>query len=203
MRHEFSTRRAVMSIFDPAVDFIDSKDIPCNNWIHWLVRDDRLHMNVAVRSNDIMWGFSGINAFEWSVLHELMATWLNVDVGEITFFASSFHLYERHEQRARAIVEQFPGITCSNYAIHSPPFQTKWDDFDELLRQWFILESGMQTSPESFDDAVLGFPDPLLRHFLLLIQVYHGARLALPIPPIHTPLPSPPPPIPTLHTTQP
>jgi len=181
MRHELSTRRAVMSIFDPAVDFIDSKDIPCNNWIHWLVRDDRLHMNVAVRSNDIMWGFSGINVFEWSVLHELMATWLNVDVGEITFFASSFHLYEHHEHRARAIVEQFPGITCYDYGIDSPRFQTKWDDFDELLRQWFILESGVQTSPESLDDAVLGFPDPLLRHFLLLIQLYHSAGLGWPI----------------------
>ena len=181
MRQELSTRRAVMSIFDPAVDFIDSKDIPCNNWIHWLVRDDRLHMNVAIRSNDIMWGFSGINAFEWSVLQELMATWLNVDVGEITFFASSFHLYEQHKQRARAIVEQFPGITCYEYGIGSPRFQTKWDDFDELLRQWFILESGVQTSPESLDDAVFGFPDPLLRNFLLLIQLYHGAKLGWPI----------------------
>jgi thymidylate synthase len=177
MRNEMSTRRAVVSIFDPAVDFIDSKDIPCHNWIHWLVRDDRLHMNVAVRSNDIMWGFSGINAFEWSVLHELMATWLNVNAGEITFFASSFHLYEYHEQRAHTIVEQFPGITCYEYGIDSPRFQTTWDDFDELLRQWFILESGVQTSPESLDDAVLGFPDPLLRNFLLLIQLYHGARL--------------------------
>src|SRR5260370_32779014 len=63
MRHELSTRRAVMSIFDPAVDFIDSKDIPCNNWIHWLVRDDRLHINVPVRSNDLICGFSCLNSF--------------------------------------------------------------------------------------------------------------------------------------------
>jgi thymidylate synthase len=66
LRHELSTRRAVMSIFDPAVDFIDSKDIPCNNWIHWLIRDGQLHMNIAVRSNDIMWGFSGINTFYYN-----------------------------------------------------------------------------------------------------------------------------------------
>jgi thymidylate synthase len=181
MRHELSTRRAVMSIFDPAIDFKDSKDIPCNNWIHWLVRDGRLHMNVAIRSNDIMWGFSGINAFEWSVLHELMASWLNVDVGEIALFASSFHLYEHHEQRARTILKKFPGLTCYDYGIDSPRFKTKWDDFDELLRQWFILESGMQISPESLDDAVLGFPDPLLRNFLLLMQLYSGACLGWPI----------------------
>lgn len=177
LSRELSTRRAVMSIFDPAADFIESKDIPCNNWLHWLVRDGRLHMNVAVRSNDIMWGFSGINAFEWSVLHECMATWLNVDVGEITFFASSLHLYEHHEQRAQAIVERFPGITCYDYGIGSPRFQTAWDNFDELLRYWFVLESRMQTAPDSLDSAILQFPDPLLRNFLLLIQLYHGAQI--------------------------
>lgn len=181
LHRELTSRRAVMSIFDPALDFIDSKDIPCNNWIHWLIRDDQLHMNVVVRSNDIMWGFSGINSFEWSVLHELMASWLNVEVGEVTFFASSFHLYERHKQRAYAIVEQFPSITCYDYGIDSPHFQTRWDDFDELLHQWFALEASIRTSPSSFDDAILGLPDPLLRHFLLLIQLYHGAQLGWPI----------------------
>jgi thymidylate synthase len=177
LRHELNSRRAVMSIFDPALDFGASKDIPCNNWIHWLIRDNRLYMNVAIRSNDIMWGFSGINTFEWSVLHELMAYWLDVDVGEITLFASSFHLYKHHTQRAHAIVDQFPGSTCYDYGITAPRFQTKWNDLDELLHYWFMLESYTRTSPESFDTAILGFPDPLLRHFLLLIQLYNGARL--------------------------
>ncbi|HEU5383927.1 MAG TPA: thymidylate synthase [Ktedonobacteraceae bacterium] len=177
LRLELSSRRAVMSIFDPSIDFVSSKDIPCNNWIHWLIRDNRLHMNIVLRSNDIMWGFSGINTFEWSVLHELMATWLNVDVGEATFLASSFHLYERHRQRAQSIIEQFPGTTCYDYGIYSPRFQTRWEDFGELLRYWFSLESGVRFSPDSLDDAVLGFPDPLLRHFLILIQLYHGARI--------------------------
>jgi thymidylate synthase len=170
-----------MSLFDPALDFVDSKDIPCNNWIHWLVRDDRLYMNIAIRSNDIMWGFSGINTFEWSVLHELMANWLHVDVGELTFFVSSFHLYMRHKQRAHAIVEQFPGVTCYDYGIDAPRFQTKWDDFDELLRQWFALEAHIRTSPEAHDNAILRFSDPLLRHFLLLIQLYDGAQFGWPI----------------------
>lgn len=134
-------------------------------------------MNVAIRSNDIMWGFSGINMFEWSVLHELLASWLNIDVGELTFFASSFHLYEHHKRRACAIVEQFPGITCYDYGIRGPRFQTKWDDFDELLHHWFALEAAIRTSPEALDNAILGVSDPLLRHFLLLIQLYNGALL--------------------------
>jgi thymidylate synthase len=181
LRHELNSRRAVISLFDPALDFVDSKDIPCNNWIHWLVRDEELYMNIALRSNDIMWGFSGINTFEWSVLHELMANWLHVGVGELTFFASSFHLYEHHKQRAHAIVEQFPGVTCYDYGIDAPRFQTEWDDFDELLRQWFALEARIRISPEALDDAILRFSDPLLRQFLFLIQLYNGAQRGWPI----------------------
>lgn len=177
LRHEPNSRRAVMSIFDPSQDFVESKDIPCNNWIHWLVRDDRLHMNVAIRSNDIMWGFSGINMFEWSVLQELVAFWLNVKVGELTFFASSFHLYERHTQRAHTIIELFPSMTCYEYGIEPPHFQTTWEDFDNLLHRWFTLEIISRTSPESLDEAIIEISDPLLQHFLLLIQLYNGALL--------------------------
>ena len=54
-----ATRRAVMALFDPDRDFVESKDIPCNNWLHLLVRSNDLHLNVTVRSNDVWWGFSG------------------------------------------------------------------------------------------------------------------------------------------------
>ena len=83
------SRRAVMTIFDPKLDFVDSKDIPCNLAIHWLIRDGFLNMKVFQRSSDIWWGFSGINTFEWSVLHQLMASWLNVHVGTLAYFISS------------------------------------------------------------------------------------------------------------------
>ncbi len=80
------SRRAVISLFDPEIDFQDSKDIPCNNWLHFLVRDGRLHLNVAARSTDIWFGFSAINGFEWSVLLEMMARWLKLDVGTDLFY---------------------------------------------------------------------------------------------------------------------
>jgi len=40
-----------------------------------MIRDGKLHMNVIVRDNDAVWGFSEINSFEWSVLQEMMAYW--------------------------------------------------------------------------------------------------------------------------------
>ena len=60
------SRRAVMTLWDPEEDLArDSKDIPCTNWLH-LQREGeeagRLSLSVTVRSNDLIWGFSAVNA---------------------------------------------------------------------------------------------------------------------------------------------
>lgn len=100
------SRQAVIMIYDPTIDTgVSSKDIPCNQWLQFMIRDGKLIMGVVVRSNDVMWGFSGINMFEWSVLHEMIANWLNVEVGKATYYVGSMHVYERHWKRARKILD--------------------------------------------------------------------------------------------------
>lgn len=112
------TRRAVISLWDPALDFESSKDIPCNNWIHSMIRNERLHMSIAVRSNDAIWGASGINWFEWSVMMELMACCADSNVGEMTYFADSYHIYSRHYDKVENIMSSVrsKGI-CSMYEM--------------------------------------------------------------------------------------
>ena len=73
LREDPDTRRAVFTIYDPSTDSQPGKDIPCNNWVHFLARDGKLHAHVAIRSNDVMWGWSGINSFEWSILNQVVA----------------------------------------------------------------------------------------------------------------------------------
>ncbi len=67
------SRRAVAVLYDPSRDMVDSLDVPCNNWLHFLRRDGQIHLHVVARSTDIWWGFSGINIFEWALLLEMMA----------------------------------------------------------------------------------------------------------------------------------
>lgn len=169
-----STRQAVMVLYDPARDFVKSKDIPCNNWLHWIIRDDRLHLNVVIRSNDIVWGFSGINAFEWSVLHEMIAYWLKIEMGEITYFATSFHLYEKHYARAQQIVDNFPGATCYDFEIYSARFQTPIEEFDDAIKQWFAAEEAIRANPGAEIDASLAPKDPLLYNALQTIRLKWG-----------------------------
>jgi thymidylate synthase len=123
-----------------------------------------------------MWGFSGINTFEWSVVQEMLAYWTGVSVGTATFFISSLHLYSRHEPRAPEMVRRFPNVTCYETGIRSVPFGTRLPDFDQALRDWFALEGLVREDPDRARAAVEVYPDSLLRHFLALLRIYAGAR---------------------------
>jgi thymidylate synthase len=137
-----TTRRAVMSIFDPVEDFVrGSKDIPCNNWIHSMIRDEKLHTTVAVRSNDVIWGMSGINLFEWSVIMGLFAACTDTKIGELCYLADSCHIYDRHYDRAKKIVDSFNTfISMYDMGFSSIPIVVKdLDDWYEQLSYLMVL----------------------------------------------------------------
>jgi thymidylate synthase len=166
-----SSRRAVMSLFDPELDFRDSADIPCNNWLHFLVRDGRLNLNVVARSTDIWFGFSAINAFEWSVLLEMMARWLHLEMGELTFFTSSLHLYCEFEDRARTILESHAGAV--DYASPGCSFRydTDWERSAEAHGQWMGLEHRLRAGAD-LEDLHMPFSDPMLVAYVRAIDIF-------------------------------
>lgn len=144
-----NSRRAVMQIFDPELDFVQTKDVPCNNWLSFIIRDGKLHTHVAVRSNDAFWGLSGINYFEWTIVGQVLAYLVGVEPGSLTFSTTSLHLYEHHWERAGKIAqESLPGSTEPRFRemmawVGSPApggeipdhFQDRWSLFEEALDQ--------------------------------------------------------------------
>ena len=156
LREDPTTRRAVFAIYDPAVDSAPGKDIPCNNWVHFLARDGKLHAHVAIRSNDAMWGWSGINSFEWSILTQVVAAYAGLMPGTITYDISSLHLYERHYDKAQRIIDQTlladneldAGMWNDEFPKDSPWFsqQDAKLPLDEQLSLWFKLEEDIRTS---------------------------------------------------------
>jgi thymidylate synthase len=166
-----TTRQAVMMLFDPAKDFEPSKDIPCNNWLSWLVREDQLHLSVALRSNDIWWGLSGINAFEWSVLQEIMAFWIGVEIGHLEFYAASFHLYAEHYDPASDVIEGYHGLSPYDFGITRTSFATPWEDFATRLERWFALEAAIRGEPERPLGGHGSTGDPLFDSFLNIVHL--------------------------------
>jgi thymidylate synthase len=165
------TKRAVATIFDPARDYVETLDVPCNNWLHFLHRDGLLHLHVAVRANDAIWGFSGINTFEWSVLHELMATTMGWKVGKLSWFVGTLHIYERHFETARQILRQRGIRSPYEFGIESPPITIGLDQLDDTLQQVFVVDElahrgdhfGARVENKAIDDPFFSAAATMLR----------------------------------------
>lgn len=56
LKQDRDTRRAVVGLWDPYKDGLDRNDIACNNIVNFLIRGDKLHTTVDIRSNDFIWG---------------------------------------------------------------------------------------------------------------------------------------------------
>jgi thymidylate synthase len=169
-----NTKRAVMSIFDPASDFGDSKDIPCNNWLHFLRRDDRLHLNVAVRANDVIWGFSGINVFEWSVLQEVMAVTAGARPGNLHWFVGTMHVYERHYATAEKILRNTAPSSPYHYGVSNLAVTTGVDGLDRQLEH--VLDAEQAARRGEYVQRIPGLTDPFFTAGVRMMQIYNMLR---------------------------
>lgn len=170
------TRRAVFTIYNPAVDNEPGKDIPCNNWVHFIPRNGVLHGHVAIRSNDLFWGWSGINAFEWTSLLQVVSGLTGMKAGSLTFSISSLHLYERHWAKAEEIIKLNGAYTSERYQ-QSPTFEFDGSlaEFDTLVARWFEIEA--QIRKGGISSALLHqistFREPMLRSWLFVLLAWH------------------------------
>lgn len=92
-------RQAVLQIWDKDLDLprnkVVSKDIPCNLVSHLLIRDDKLHWLQIMRANDLIWG-TPVNFIQFTILQEMIAGWLDVEVGKYNHVSNNLILFERH-----------------------------------------------------------------------------------------------------------
>lgn len=92
------TRQAYISIFDGKEKDEYTYDTPCTLSIGFYVLPllyDTLNMTVTMRSNDLIYGFCN-DQYCFSKLLSLVATELNLKVGNYFHFAQNLHIYEQH-----------------------------------------------------------------------------------------------------------
>ncbi len=133
------SRQAVIAIWDPVVDTTPGKDKACNTFLQFQSRGGLLYLTVNVRSNDVMWGWSGINAFEWSTLQEMVASLLGIQVGDLTFNIGSLHLYAPHWKRAETV--RYEDLSYDTVAFNPDRIFTTVDELDRLIVRWFEWEA--------------------------------------------------------------
>jgi thymidylate synthase len=93
-----SSRQVVLQIWDAAVDLPDqdgtptSSDVPCNLTSLLKVRNGKLEWTQIMRSNDLFRGLP-YNVVQFTMLQEVIAGRIGVDVGSYNQWSDSLHLY--------------------------------------------------------------------------------------------------------------
>lgn len=97
-----TSRRAAITIYHPEDAVRESHDIPCAFGLFYHVREDILHATTIMRSNNA-YILLPYNLFEFSLLAEVVATEVGVQLGTLTHTAASMHLFEEHFAHSRTI----------------------------------------------------------------------------------------------------
>lgn len=93
------SRRAIMIYTRPQMWLDYNKngrsDFMCTNSVQYLVRNEKVHAVVQMRSNDAIFGYKNDRAWQEHVLREV-ARDTGYAQGDIIWNAGSLHIYERH-----------------------------------------------------------------------------------------------------------
>ncbi len=97
LRSDRKTRHCVLQMWSVGRDLgTVTKDHACNIAATFQVGiDDRLHLTVFCRSNDLIWGAHGANAVHFSMLLEYVALSAGLAIGTMTQVSVNYHAYER------------------------------------------------------------------------------------------------------------
>lgn len=95
------SRQVVIQIYDTRTDhpFDDGQprdeDIPCNVCSLLKVRRGKIEWSQIMRSNDVLLGLP-YNFVQFTCLQEILAGWLELEVGSYNHYSDSLHLYMRN-----------------------------------------------------------------------------------------------------------
>jgi len=131
LTHNPDSRQVVLQIWDSHLDLpyetgqaCDS-DIPCNVVAMPKIRDGRLEWLQVMRSNDLFLG-APHNFVQFTVMQEVMAGWLGVELGSYVQVSDSLHFYE-HDLERVSVADNQEGV------VNTDVLSLPKDDFDRML----------------------------------------------------------------------
>jgi len=109
LKDDPGTRRASIVLLDANHVFAENVDTVCTYAINFAIENGGLHMTVNMRSNDVIFGFTN-DAFCFSQLYEFVYQLVRhkypaLKRGEYLHCSNSMHVYERHYDMIRQIVD--------------------------------------------------------------------------------------------------
>ena len=156
------SRRAVIQLFNAEDIATDHKEIPCTTTLQFHLRGGLLHMSVTMRSNDAYWGLPH-DVFCFTMLQEMMARRLGVELGEYYQYVGSMHVYEKHLGDLETYLQEGVQRTMEMPAM---PSGNPFGLVDHLLS----IEERLRRGNEL--DAQAEIADPYWADIIRLLQVF-------------------------------
>jgi len=146
-----TSRRAVIQLFrgEDLAENLKSRreDLPCTCTLQFMVRNHQLHMMVMMRSNDAFMGLPH-DVFAFTMLQELIARSLGVEVGTYKHAVGSLHLYTRDTKAIQDYLEE--GVQ-ERVPMPPMPLGDPWSSVEKLLKAEHNIRRGKQPSLAKLD----------------------------------------------------
>lgn len=168
LKDKRDSRQAVLQLFDRADTLEPHKDVPCTCTLQFLVRDSRLHLLTSMRSNDAWLGLPH-DVFTFTMIQELIARSVGIELGEYKHSVGSLHLYDKHHDKALRFLSE-------GWQTRRPmppmPKGDPWASVKSLVNFEKKVRTGRgatQTPPETMD--------PYWEDLATLLSIHKAARI--------------------------
>lgn len=150
------TRRASIPMLSADHVEMHIRDSVCTEAMTFLIRDDKLHCFVHMRSSDQVFGL-GTDIPSFSLVQRLVLALISdeypeVTMGNLTITAASSHIYERHFDMCEQLIGDNPKLRpmCNDfwmpipdkdeadYLIHRTHLNIGYVDYNQPLCMWLI-----------------------------------------------------------------
>lgn len=163
LKEKPDSRQAVIQLFDSADIAKVYKDVPCTCTLQFLIRRNKLHLIASMRSNDAFVGLPH-DIFAFTLLQEIVARSVGVELGQYKHAVGSLHLYEPDRDGAQQFIDEgFQTVV----PMQPMPYGDPWIHIEKLLQAEHILRRGKE-----FDLKSNPLP-PFWADLVRVLQIFH------------------------------
>lgn len=169
LKENRTSRRAAIQLYQDSDLSVKRrfKDVPCTCTLQLILRNNRLTMLAYLRSNDAFLGLPH-DIFAFTMLQELIARSLSVELGHYVHCVGSLHLYDKNAPAAREYLDEGWQETLS---MPRMPHGDPWHRVRSLLE----VESALRTRQTEPDKSDL---EPYWQDIVLLLRALSLYRRA-------------------------
>lgn len=165
------SRQAVLQLFTADDLRHDRRDVPCTCSLQFLIRGGVLNLVTYMRSNDALYGLAH-DVFCFTLLQEIMARRLGVELGTYYHFVGSLHFYTTEggvPTKHRDTIERFinEGFQTSKPLMPPMPGGDPRPAIQSLLRAEVAARNDKQLAADE-----LATLDPYWQDLVRLVQAY-------------------------------